>query len=303
MASTFLEVRLLVRQLAYGSVPTNESVRFALPYSLVALVGLTLMSSFVSAQSNEWSRVCDRPARAFQQQTRDEVFACYDYADPKNIDKVTATQLQQCIALHNRLAAVVQKRVDCLRRYGWNEGNLGPFKRMVENEQGAASDAAKQLSRLNASNQPSAQASTGNNPAGTGSASSGTCPSTLAHLAPRLPNYRDSVLQQARSVVLNTNLPNTLAEARRQGYSDQAALSALLQQADVAEQGLPNAESCLRSISGATGDVARQLRDGSYPLRDDGSIASNCARGYVMAYWQALANREIAVAFACLIQR
>ena len=130
----------------------------------------------------------------------------------------------------------------------------------------------------------------------------GACPTTLAHLESKLPRYSDALLNEARRAVLDTDLNSALASARAQGFSSQAAAAASLQQAKEAERGMPQAEACIRAVAVSPAAVISQLQNGTFPFAQ-GSITSDCARGYVLAYYQMVANQEAAVALACLANR
>lgn len=126
-----------------------------------------------------------------------------------------------------------------------------------------------------------------------------SCPQNLASLSPRLANYADPELRSLRSTILNLNINDVMQNARGMGYSPAAAARLSLQQAESDEAALPQAEACIRSSSNNPAGAIQSLRNGTFAF-DNASIPSACAKGYVVAYWGALANRETASAMACL---
>jgi hypothetical protein len=124
------------------------------------------------------------------------------------------------------------------------------------------------------------------------------CPMTLAYLDGQLPRYGDPELDSVRRQVLATDLRETLATARAQGFSVSAAARAALQQAEAYEAARPQAEACIRSVSVNPDRIMAELRRGTYNLYD-GSINGACAKGYLLYYYGEVANREVAAGLAC----
>lgn len=131
------------------------------------------------------------------------------------------------------------------------------------------------------------------------SSTNGACPEDLSHLASSMPRYSDSMLSQARQAVLQTNIRQAMSTARAQGYSPRQAAAATLEQARQAEASMPEAESCIRAAAADPHGVLSQLKLGTYQF-GTGSITADCARAYVLAHYQALANRGAATAMACM---
>lgn len=129
----------------------------------------------------------------------------------------------------------------------------------------------------------------------------GNCPMTLAHLGSKLPRYNDSDLNLLRNTILKTNMMDVMREARRQGFSPQAAARATLEQAREFRKSQDSAEECIRAA--AAGNPARiisSLQNGTYDLGRGVGITTSCAKAYVLFYYGLVSNEEMAIAMACL---
>ena len=133
----------------------------------------------------------------------------------------------------------------------------------------------------------------------TDAASTASCPTNLRYLSTRLPQYNDAMLSQALNSVLETDLRQSMATARSMGYTPQSAAAATLQQARQAEQAMPTAAACIRQAANNPDQIMSQLQRGTYTF-SSGSISDDCAKAYVLAYYQLVANREAAIGLACL---
>lgn len=130
-----------------------------------------------------------------------------------------------------------------------------------------------------------------------------TCQSTLAYLAPKLRNYRDPMLQQMRTAILNNNISEVMANMRNQGLSPAAASEILIKQAATNDEAMQQAEECaVQSHYDPDGQrVREQLRNDtlSLDLSCDSGTFSKCACSYILQSWLKLANRETALQIAC----
>jgi hypothetical protein len=151
----------------------------------------------------------------------------------------------------------------------------------------------------------SAGASTAALGSGSGSGSAGgACQPTLAHLAPRLPQYNVAEIQQTRTAILNEDLRVAARKAKSMGLSTADAASQSLQAANNADQQVKVAAGCIRNFATSPDQVIRSLEQGTFKFggRSIGQLNINesCAAQYVVLKYAAIATRESAVQMACL---
>jgi hypothetical protein len=147
---------------------------------------------------------------------------------------------------------------------------------------------------------PGSRTSASGIPVGAASgAAGGACPSTLAHLAPRLPPYNNSTLQQLRTAVLGTDMRAAMQSAQAQGFTPAQAAGEAARAASQAEENRTHAAQCIKGFAVDPEKVAGQLQDGTFVF-SPGSITTDCTIAYVAAHYQAVANREAAIILACM---
>jgi uncharacterized protein len=132
------------------------------------------------------------------------------------------------------------------------------------------------------------------------SAQGGSCPATLAYLAPQLPRYNDPGLTSIRTQILQSNLSNVMRQAISMGYTPQSAASAALQQAKSEEQSLHSAESCMVGFASDPAQAERSLQNGTFDFSIQNSATIDCAKAYVASYYAWVSSRETALGLACL---
>ena len=128
------------------------------------------------------------------------------------------------------------------------------------------------------------------------------CPGDLSHLARRLPPFGLPELDGVRGEILRTSIPTTIANARAQGYSAEAAIGASLAQADEYDRG---ARSALETAASADGfgtsaqQFAEQLRAGTLRPADCGNIRNSALCQAILSDMGAVASRAVAEAMQC----
>jgi hypothetical protein len=129
-------------------------------------------------------------------------------------------------------------------------------------------------------------------------AQTAACPTTLGHLAARLPSYQDPQLQQLRAQILATNVTEALAQSGQP--RGQAAITAV-QQAHQLEQSNRQVEECIVRAEGGGQGVVGQLKSGTYqmPPGTATGILDSCVRAWVVNDWGIVASRETAVLIGC----
>jgi hypothetical protein len=100
-----------------------------------------------------------------------------------------------------------------------------------------------------------------------------------------------------RNAILQTDMLAAMETAKGMGFSPSSAASAALAQARQADATLRSAEACVVAVSTDPGLLSR-LKTGRYSF-SSGSISETCAKSYVLAHMNAIANRESVVAMAC----
>jgi hypothetical protein len=132
---------------------------------------------------------------------------------------------------------------------------------------------------------------------GTSRAAASSCPADLSYLEAQIPTYPDADLQLMRRTILQTRFRDVIASASSMGYTPQSAARESLEAARQADATLKSAESCVNAVSTDPGLLSK-LRTGNYNF-SSGSISQSCAKAYILAHMNAIANRESAVAMAC----
>lgn len=132
-----------------------------------------------------------------------------------------------------------------------------------------------------------------------GTLQSSSCPTTLAYLAPKLPQYSDPDLTRMRTTIIETNVSDVMQQSIKQGYTPSSAADAALRQAQSDQQSLKSAESCLGGAAADPDKAARALQDGTFDFSNT-SVSASCAKAYVLGYYGWVTNREVAVALACM---
>ena len=150
---------------------------------------------------------------------------------------------------------------------------------------------------------PGLGAAVSGKPAGATAAATGggNCPATLAHLAPNLPQYNDAQLQQLRQASLAIDMRDTLEGVKAQGFTASQAAAEAARVSKATEAELSAAAQCLNAFGVEPEKLAAQLQNGSFEFAD--SANSNCARGYVVAYYSSVVNKEAAVILACMARQ
>lgn len=74
-------------------------------------------------------------------------------------------------------------------------------------------------------------------------------------------------------------------------------------QARAAEGQLDVAKECIRKVAVSPEPIISQLEAGSFDLNGSGGVAGNCAVGYVLMYYNAVAVKALAVGYACLARQ
>ena len=146
------------------------------------------------------------------------------------------------------------------------------------------------------SGQSAVAASSGSGP----SASLGSCPPNLNHLASKLPAYNHPQLVQARNAILQEDTAKVYTSMRGKMSPAQAA-SESVRAARSAEDERTRAQQCIRQVSTNPESIIGELERGSYSFTQTG-ISDACAAGYVAMHYAAVAYREIAVNMACRAQ-
>lgn len=146
---------------------------------------------------------------------------------------------------------------------------------------------------------PSPAGGTSGSGYGGGGGGSGNCPATLAHLAPRLPEYSSAPdLMKLRNVILTEDLNAAFRKAIAAGNSPAQAASSQLKKSQEAEASRERAKQCIVQVSTSPNAVIASLENGSYDMSRS-TIQSECAKMYVGMYYGAVAMKEVAVGFAC----
>lgn len=140
---------------------------------------------------------------------------------------------------------------------------------------------------------------------GIGRAYSGTgCPTNLSHLDSKLPKYNSPTLQQIRQTVLTEDIRAAYQKALRMGHTPAQAASLSLQQAREYERSREESKVCIKQASTSPAAIIAQLENGTYNMSMGArGIVQACAENYVLMYYGAVANKEIAAAFACMAQK
>ncbi|WP_425259981.1 hypothetical protein ACPOLB_03860 [Rubrivivax sp. RP6-9] len=132
----------------------------------------------------------------------------------------------------------------------------------------------------------------------------GACKTTLAHLAPSLPQYDVAEIQETRTAIVSEDLRVAARKAKSMGLSTADAASQSLQAANNADQQVKVAAECIRNFATSPEQVIRSLEQGTFQF-GGGSIGQlnineSCAAQYVVLKYAAIATRESAVQMACL---
>jgi hypothetical protein len=109
-----------------------------------------------------------------------------------------------------------------------------------------SSEARRQLAALGGQERATAQrtaATTGGTSSGGGGAG-GSCPTTLAHLESRIPQFRVSTLQTVRSELFRIDVVDEMGKFKARGLSADAAIDETLQNARTYETEMKKAGSC-----------------------------------------------------------
>ncbi len=138
------------------------------------------------------------------------------------------------------------------------------------------------------------------------SSGSGTCKTTLAHLAPQLPTYDVVEIEQTRSAILQENLQAAARRAKAMGLSTADAASQALQAANNADEQVKVAQRCIKNFANNPDDTISSLEGGTFKFSGRSiaqlSINESCAAQYVVLKYSAIATREGALQMACLAQ-
>ncbi|MGO4479480.1 hypothetical protein AB4Z32_24870 [Massilia sp. 2TAF26] len=131
---------------------------------------------------------------------------------------------------------------------------------------------------------------------------SGECPTTLAHLAPQLPEYSHSELTAVRNQILIEDVEADYQRLLSQQISPGAAARTFLKNANESEKQRVVAMQCMRTVTNNADQMRAALENGTYRFTGRG-IADSCAASYVNMYYGAVAMREMAIIVSCMAQR
>lgn len=136
----------------------------------------------------------------------------------------------------------------------------------------------------------------------------GGCQPNLSHLEGMLFEYTHSELLEMRRAVLATDIRSVIAHAASSGLSTAQTARQLLEQSKDYDEMLMSAREAVFAVSGPEfrGSLEATLRaiDQNQGLPNnapglDSGMTGNAVKGYILAHWGRLANKEVAVQVAC----
>lgn len=132
-----------------------------------------------------------------------------------------------------------------------------------------------------------------------------SCPTSLAHLAPKLPQYDVPDLQRARSAILQLSTTEMYQRMLNSGITPANGAKMAIQDVEKVEQQREVAKQCVRQTAANPESVISALERGTYrsPTPTASGVLDGCARGYVLMHYQAVATKAAAVAIACMARQ
>lgn len=132
-----------------------------------------------------------------------------------------------------------------------------------------------------------------------------SCPTSLAHLAAKLPLYDVPDLQRARSAILQLSTTEMYQRMLDSGISPANGAKMAIEDAQRVEQQRENAKQCVRQTATNPESVISALEGGTYrsPTPTASGVLDGCAKGYVLMHYQAVATKAAAVAIACMARQ
>jgi hypothetical protein len=135
---------------------------------------------------------------------------------------------------------------------------------------------------------------------------SSTCNSNLRHLSVRIPNFTDPNISQLRTMLLETDIRQTIAAAKQQGYGPNQAVDASLQQARENDRVARQGAECASDVDawGTTDEAFYQAISAGRIDRNIicQGIRNSCLCAAIINKMAAVGTRAIAAEMQCYIK-
>jgi len=136
---------------------------------------------------------------------------------------------------------------------------------------------------------------------------SSSCNGNLRHLATRIPNFTDSDISKLRTMLLETDIHQTISAAKQQGYGPNQAVDASLQQARENDRVAKQGAECASDVDawGTTDEAFYQSISAGKIDRNincQGSIRNMCLCAAIINRMNAAGSRAIAAEMQCYIK-